>query len=80
MLESRFWRGISKCGKRNGRRRADIKRDIGNASALKDGPVVFNIGGNKYRIVVWINYPYRIAYVRFVGTHAQYDRIDAQMI
>lgn len=59
---------------------ADIKRDIGNASVLKDGRVVFDIAGNKYRIVVWINYPYRIAYVRFIGTHAQYDRIDAQTI
>ena len=58
----------------------DVKRDIGNASVLKDGRVVFNIAGNKYRIVVWINYPYRVVYVRFVGTHAQYDRIDAQTI
>jgi HigB_toxin, RelE-like toxic component of a toxin-antitoxin system len=36
--------------------------------------------GNKYRIVVWMNYPYRVVYVRFVGTHAQYDSIDAQTI
>ena len=55
-------------------------RDLGTASILKDGRVVFNIAGNKYRIVVWINYPYRIVYVRFIGTHAQYDRIDAQTI
>lgn len=59
---------------------SDVKRDIGNASILRDGRVVFNIAGNKYRIVVWINYPYRVVYVRFVGTHAQYDRIDAQAI
>jgi mRNA-degrading endonuclease HigB of HigAB toxin-antitoxin module len=39
-----------------------------------------NIAGNKYRIVVWINYGYRVVYVRFIGTHAQYDRIDAQTI
>ena len=39
--------------------------------------VVFNIAGNKYRLVVWINYSYRIAYIRFIGTHAQYDKIDA---
>jgi len=31
-------------------------------------------------MVVWINYPYRVVYVRFVGTHAQYDRIDAQTV
>ena len=41
---------------------------------------MFNVAGNKYRIVVWINYPYRIDYVRFIGTHRQYDRIDAQTI
>ena len=54
--------------------------EIGNASILKDGRAVFNIGGNKYRIVVWINYPYRVVYVRFIGTHRQYDAIDAQTI
>lgn len=59
---------------------AAVKRDIRNASILKDGRVVFNIGGNKYRIVVWINYPYRIVYVRFIGSHRQYDQIDAQTI
>lgn len=59
---------------------ADVKRDIRSASILRDGRVAFNIAGNKYRIVVWINYPYRVVYIRFVGTHAQYDRIDAQTI
>jgi len=57
---------------------AEVKADFGNASILKDGRVVFNIAGNKYRLVVWINYSYRVVYVRFIGTHAQYDRIDAQ--
>jgi mRNA interferase HigB len=59
---------------------ADVKADFGNASILKDGRVAFNIGGNKYRLVVWINYPYRVVYVRFIGTHDQYDRVDAQTI
>lgn len=59
---------------------ADVKRDFGTASVLRDGRVVFNIGGNKYRLVVWINYPYRVMYVRFIGTHAQYDRIDVQKV
>lgn len=57
-----------------------VKRDFGNASILKNGRVVFNITGNKYRIVVWINYDYRVVYIRFIGTHAQYDKIDAQTI
>jgi len=59
---------------------ADVKHDIGSASILKDGRVVFNVAGNKYRIVVWINYPYRVVYIRFIGTHRQYDAIDAQTI
>ena len=59
---------------------ADIKAKFGSASILRDGRVVFNIAGNKYRLVVWINYAYRVVYVRFIGTHAQYDRIDAQKI
>ena len=59
---------------------ADVKREIRNASILRDGRVVFNIAGNKYRIVVWINYPYRVVYVRFIGTHAAYDRVDAQTV
>ena len=59
---------------------ADVKREIRTASILKDGRVVFNVAGNKYRIIVWINYSYRVVYVRFIGTHAQYDRIDAQTV
>jgi mRNA interferase HigB len=52
---------------------ADLKTDFRNASVLKDGRAVFNLAGNKYRLVVWINYAYRVVYVRFIGTHAQYD-------
>lgn len=59
---------------------AELKRAIRTASILRDGRAVFNIAGNKYRIVVWINYAYRVVYIRFVGTHAQYNRIDAQTI
>lgn len=59
---------------------AEVKQDFRNASILKDGRVVFNISGNKYRLVVWINYTYQVVYVRFLGTHAQYDRIDAETI
>ncbi len=59
---------------------ADVKLDFRNASILKDGRVVFNIAGNKYRLVVWINYVYRVVYIRFIGTHSQYDKIDVQTI
>lgn len=46
---------------------AEIKRRYGSASILKDRRVVFNIGGNKYRLVVWINYQFHTIYVRFIG-------------
>ena len=59
---------------------ADVKRDIRSATILKDGRVVFNIAGNKYRIVVWINYPYRVVFVCFIGTHRTYDAINSRTI
>lgn len=59
---------------------AEVKALHGDASILKGGRVVFNIGGNKFRLVVWINYPYRVVYIRFVGTHEDYDRINAETI
>ena len=59
---------------------AEVKRAVRTASILKDGRAVFNVAGNKYRIVVWINYPYRVVCIRFIGTHRQYDRIDARTV
>ena len=57
-----------------------IKAQYRHASFLKDNRVVFNIAGNKYRLVVKVNYALRIAYVHFVGTHNQYDAIDAETV
>ena len=59
---------------------ADIKEQFGSASFVGNNRVVFNIGGNKYRLVVAVNYPYRIMYIRFVGTHKQYDKINVEEI
>ncbi|MGH7447871.1 MAG: type II toxin-antitoxin system HigB family toxin [Longimicrobiales bacterium] len=59
---------------------ADVKQTYGDASIMKNSRVVFNIGGNRFRLVVRINYPYRIVYIRFVGTHEEYDEIDAETI
>lgn len=56
---------------------ADVKAQYRSASILPGGRVVFNIGGNKYRLVVKINYAYQILYVRFIGTHKAYDQINA---
>ena len=59
---------------------ADVKAKYGNASILREGRVVFNICGNNYRLVVKINYGFQLAYIRFVGTHKEYDKIDAQVV
>ena len=58
----------------------DIKRDFPSASILEGNRVVFNIKGNKYRLIVKINYGYRIMWIRFIGTHAEYDKIDSTKI
>lgn len=57
---------------------ADVKAKYGSASILKDGWIVFNICGNEFRLVVWINYDFYAIYLRFSGTHQEYDEIDAQ--
>jgi mRNA interferase HigB len=53
-----------------------IKAMYRSASLVGKNRVVFNIAGNKYRLVIKVNYPYRVIYIRFVGTHRQYDEID----
>ena len=57
-----------------------VKEKYGSASILKHSRVVFNIKGNEYRLVVKVNYPYRVVYIRFVGTHAEYDKIDVEEV
>jgi len=59
---------------------SEIKAQYKNASILKDSRVVFNIHGNTYRLVVKINYDFGVIYVRFVGTHKQYDKINANEV
>ena len=59
---------------------AQIKEKYGGANILKGSRVVFNICGNKYRLVVKINYSYAVLYVRFAGTHREYDRVNAEEI
>ena len=59
---------------------SSVKADYRNASIVGKNRVVFNIGGNRYRLVVRFNYRRRIGFIRFVGTHAEYDRIDATRV
>lgn len=58
----------------------DIKSRYPGASICGNNRVVFNIGGNKYRLVVEIQYRAGIAWVKFVGTHDEYDRIDVETV
>lgn len=58
----------------------EVKRQFGSVSILKSGWAVFNIAGNKYRLVVAVDYRRQACFVKFVGTHAQYDAIDAESV
>ena len=58
----------------------DVKAQYRNASFLANNRVVFNIHGNKYRLVVAFKYELGICYIRFIGTHNQYDAIHAETI
>lgn len=62
------------------RQPADIKAQYRSASVLKNRRVVFNIKGNDYRLIVAIAYKLQIVYVKFVGTHKEYDAVDAEII
>lgn len=59
---------------------ADIKAQYRSASILKNRRVVFNIKGNDYRLVVSVAYRFQAVYVKFIGTHAEYDLIDAETV
>lgn len=60
---------------------ADVKRQFGTTvDFVGDNRMVFDLGGNKYRLVVHAAYAYRRVLVKFIGTHAQYDRIDAETV
>lgn len=58
----------------------DIKNEYPSASILIDNRVVFNIKGNHYRLLVRINYSYQIVWIRFIGTHNEYDKVDATKV
>lgn len=58
----------------------ELKDEYPSASILNDNRVCFNIKGNNYRLIVRINFDYQMMWIRFVGTHAEYDKIDANTI
>ena len=59
---------------------AKVKARYPSASIVTGNRVVFNVKGNAYRLVAEINYRYRIVYVRFVGTHAEYDAVNVEEV
>ncbi|KPG83875.1 type II toxin-antitoxin system HigB family toxin [Pseudomonas sp. RIT-PI-o] len=58
----------------------EVKAELRTASVLKGARVVLNIGGNKYRVILAIDYQRQLGFIRFVGTHAQYDQINAETV
>jgi mRNA interferase HigB len=58
----------------------ELKLQYRNASIIGEGRVVFNINGNSYRLIVAIDYKFQVIYIRFIGTHQQYDSINAKTI
>ena len=57
-----------------------LKESYPNASILKENRIVFNIKGNNYRLIVKFNFEFQIGWIRFIGTHAEYDKINANEI
>jgi mRNA interferase HigB len=72
-----WWR-ITK--ERNWKSFRDIKRDFASVDYVGNDRYVFNIKGNKYRLVVMIFFNIRTVYIRFIGTHSEYDKIDCKTI
>ena len=58
----------------------DVRADFNSADFLADNRVIFDIGGNKYRLIVHIAYRYRRVLIKFIGTHKDYDRIDPETV
>ncbi len=58
----------------------EVKQTYGNASILKDSRIVFNVKGNSYRLVAKFNFEKQWIFIRFIGTHEEYNRIDANTI
>lgn len=58
----------------------EVKLSFSTASISKNKRVVFNIKGNSYRLVCFINYERQWVYIRFIGTHSEYDKINANLI
>jgi mRNA interferase HigB len=72
------WHALAKAASWNNPQ--EIKAKFATASFLANNRVVFNISGNKYRLVVKVDYDFQVIFIRFIGSHAEYDRVDASII
>jgi mRNA interferase HigB len=72
------WHALAKAASWNNPQ--EIKAKFATASFLANNRVVFNISGNKYRLVVKVDYDFQVIFIRFIGSHAEYDKVDASII
>ena len=72
------WYDIAKTAK--WQHSADLKQTFATASIITSERVVFNIHGNDYRLVAHIDYEFKLVFIRFIGTHSEYDKIDAATV
>ena len=68
------------CSKQSGLTPQDIKNMLRNVSFVANDRVVFNVKGNDYRIICAIDYPRQTMFIKFVGTHKEYDRVQAEEV
>ncbi len=69
MVESQEWDSPSQ-----------IRSTYRTASFVADNRIIFNIKGNDYRLIVWVNYARHLVYIKWIGTHSEYDRIDVSQV
>jgi mRNA interferase HigB len=75
----RAWFALASMGRWTGP--ADVKRQFGSTvDFVSDNRLIFDLGGNKFRLVVHVSYAFGRVLVKFIGTHAQYDRIDPETV
>ena len=77
-ISLRSWYHDAKCS--DWKNSNELKQQYKNANIVGEGRVIFNIKGNKYRLVVSIDYESQVIFIRFIGTNIQYDKIDAKTI
>ena len=78
--EQQFKSWYQEVSKSNWKNINELKSDFPGASVLKNNRICFNINGNKYRLIVKITFDYQMMWIRFVGTHSEYDKIDANKV